>query len=201
MTIYRIHPDRRHYKVPMVPTEEVLRALGQVPFHIDPTPRSYEPIWKKLAVRFYDSTGTRTTKTPDISIDQVGRLFLSMKAFEVLKDWLNAENGEGEFLPVLLEGQEGYIFNPLISAEDVGGLDQARSLRNVHGDLQALSFHESDVEQFCTFKCEFEGFGGLFCGERFKHAVETVKLRGLRFSMDLGNIFPSDPTAHEPMKQ
>lgn len=84
MTIYRIHPDRRHYKVPMVPTEEVLRALGQVPFHIDPTPRAYEPIWKKLAVRLYDSTGTRTTKMPDISIVS-GRLFLNMKAYESLE--------------------------------------------------------------------------------------------------------------------
>lgn len=120
---------------------------------------------------------------------------------KALKFWLNAENGEGEFLPVLLEGQDGYIFNPLIIAEEVGGLDQTRSLRNMRGDLHAPSFHESKVDRYCIFKCEFQGFSGLFCGDRFKIAVEMAGLHDLNFSVDLGNIFPPDPTAEKPVNQ
>lgn len=199
MTIYRIHPDRMHYQLLTISSEEVIGKLGkQYPFHIDPTPTPYAAIWKPLEVSFYDSTsGKKKTKQPDISVDH-GRLFLNKASCDALSKLIEAD---GEILPVFFDGQNGAIFNALKCAEDFNALDAKRSTKNDWGDLQSLAFREEKIEAVALFKCQFEGFTGLFCSDVFKSAVEKAKLNGVTFSIDLGNIFPSDSSAQERVKQ
>ncbi|WP_062061412.1 imm11 family protein [Cellvibrio sp. OA-2007] len=199
MTIYRIHPDRMHYQLLTISSDEVIRKLGkQNPFHIDPTPKPYAAIWKSLEVSFYDSTSNKNkTKQPDISVDH-GRLFLNKSACDALSTLISAD---GEILPVLYDGQNGAIFNTLKCAEDFNALDTKRSTKNDWGDLQSLAFVEEKIDTTVLFKCQFEGFTGLFCTDVFKAAVEQAHLNGITFSLDLANIFPPDPSAQKPVKQ
>ncbi len=199
MTIYRIHPDRMHYQLLTISSEEVIGKLGkQYPFHIDPTPKPYAAIWKPLEVSFYDSTSSKNkTKQPDISVDH-GRLYLNESACGALSTLIDAD---GEILPVSYNGQNGAIFNALKCAEDFNALDTKRSTKNDWGDLQSLAFFEERINTAVLFKCQFEGFTGLFCTDVFKGAVERAKFNGVTFSLDLGNIFPPDPSAQEPVKQ
>src|SRR5690606_34378520 len=157
MTIYRIHPDRMHYQLMTISSEEIISKLGkQNPFHIDPTPRPYTHIWKPLEISFYDSTtGKNKAKQPDITLDH-GRLFLNNAGCDALSKLIETD---GELLPVFFEGQSGAIFNTLKCAEDLNALDA------------------------------------------FKLAVEQANLKGITFSVDLGNIFPPDTSAQEPLKQ
>lgn len=199
MTIYRIHPDRMNYQLLTISSEEVISKLGkQHPFHIDPTPKPYASVWKPLEISFYDSTsGNKKTKLPDISVDH-GRLFLNEAGRNALSALIEAD---GEILPVSFGGQLGVIFNALKCAEDFNALDTKCSTKNDWGDLQSLAFIEEKIEPVILFKCQFEGFTGLFCNEAFKSAVERAKLNGVTFSDDLGNIFPADVSAKEPIKQ
>lgn len=199
MTIYRIHPDRMHYQLMSISSQEVIDKLGkQHPFHIDPTPKSYSPIWKPLEISFYDSVLEKNkVRQPDITLDY-GRLFLNKAAYDSLSKFIEAD---GEILPVFYDGKKGAIFNPLKCVEDFSALDAKNSTKNEWGDLKSLEVFEEKIDGIALFKCEFEGFTGLFCNDVFKLAVEQNKLNGVLFSADLGNIFPPDPSAQEPAKQ
>ena len=198
MSIYRIHSDRMHYQLIAISSTEIISKLGKdYPFHIDPTPKPYAHIWKSLEVSFYDSTsGKRKTKLPDLSTDQ-GRLFLNEAAYSVLSKLIEAD---GEILPVSFNCQNGAIFNPLKIAEEFDALNTKLSTKNEWGDLQSLAFFEGNIVDTTLFRCEFEGFTGLFCNDDFKNAAENADLKGITFSADLGNIFPPDSTAQEPTK-
>lgn len=189
MTIYRIHPDRMHYQLMTISSEQVISKLGrEYPFHIDPAPKTYAHIWKPLEVSFYDSSsGKVKAKQPDITVSY-GRLFLNEEAYAGLEALISAE---GEALPVTVGGGEGaIIFNPLKCAEDFNAVDTKCSTRNEWGDLNSLAFFEDKINSVALFRCEFEGFTGLFCNDRFKGLVEELQLKGVMFSADLGNIFP-----------
>lgn len=194
MTIYRIHPDRMHYQLMTISSEQVISKLGrEYPFHIDPAPKTYAHIWKPIEVSFYDSSsGKVKAKQPDITVSY-GRLFLSEVAYAGLASLIRED---GEALPITVEGGGAIIFNPLKIAENFGALDTKCSIRNEWGDLQSLEFFEDKIDSAALFRCEFEGFTGLFCNEKFKELVEKLQLNGVVFSADLGNIFPVDPSAN-----
>ncbi len=193
MTIYRIHPDRMNYQLLTISSEEVISKLGkQHPFHIDPTPKPYASIWKPLEVSFYDSTSVKKkTKLPDITVDH-GRLFLNEAGINALSTLIEKD---GEILPVTFGERHGVIFNALKSAEDFNAVDTKLSIKNDWGDLQSLAFFEEKIDSAALFKCQFDGFTGLFCNDAFKEMVEQEKLNGVIFSADLGNIFPPDSSA------
>ncbi len=199
MAIYRIHPDRMHYQLMAISSAEIVSKLGkQYPFHIDPMPKPYAAIWKPLDVSFYDSaSGKKKTAQPDISVDH-GRLFLNEAACNALSNLIEKD---GEILPVIFGGQKGAVFNALKYAENFDALDTKCSIKNDWGDLQSLVFFEDKMYSVVLFKCQFEGFTGLFCNDVFKVAVEQAELKGVNFSVDLGNIFPHDPSAQQPVKQ
>lgn len=154
MTIYRIHPDRMHYQLMTISSEEIISKLGkQNPFHIDPTPRPYTHIWKPLEISFYDSTtGKNKAKQPDITLDH-GRLFLNNAGCDALSKLIETD---GELLPVFFEGQSGAIFNTLKCAEDLNALDTKRSTKNDWGDLQSLVFVEENLNVVVLFRCKFD---------------------------------------------
>ncbi|MFC1750818.1 hypothetical protein ACFL2V_18660 [Pseudomonadota bacterium] len=196
MSIYRIHPDRFNFQLITISSGEILGKLGEeYPFHIDPTPKSYAAVWNPLVVEYYDSSENKTpAQIPDITIDS-GRLYLSEEAYEGLADILSPF---GEFLPILVLQKNAYVFNPLKIAEDIGGVNTKLSFKNDWGDLESLAFHDDKVKEFVVFRSEFDGYMGLFCQEAFKLKIEALGLQGIIFSKDLGNIFPSDPSADKP---
>src|SRR5690606_9899441 len=157
MTIYRIHPDRMHYQLMTISSEEIISKLGkQNPIHIDPTTRPYTHISKPLEISFYDGTpDNNIAKRPAITLVH-GRLLLNNAGCAALSKLVETD---GELLPVFFGGQSGAIINTLKCAEDLNALDA------------------------------------------FKLAVEQANLKGITFSVDLGNIFPPDTSAQEPLKQ
>lgn len=194
MAIFRIHPDRLHYRLFTISTDEIIDKLGEdYPFHIDPSPKAYASVWKPLFIDFYDSTETGTVVAmPDLTVDG-GRMYLSEKAYKLLKDLLEPC---GEFLPVTTQGGAGYVFNVLALADAVDGIDGALSTKNAYGDLQSLAFREDRLKGITVFRTGFDGYMGVFCGGEFKDRVERSGLKGIVFSLDLANIFPPDSTAH-----
>ncbi|MES2824962.1 MAG: hypothetical protein V4732_15260 [Pseudomonadota bacterium] len=199
MTIYRIHPDRMHYQLMAISPAEIFDKFGEeYLFYIDPTPQSCAAVWKPLEVSFYNSTSRKKKiGQPDITVDH-GRLFLNEAACNVLSKLIEKD---GEILPVYFGEQNGAIFNALKYAESFDALDTKCSTKNDWGDLQSLGFFEDKMDSVVLFKCQFEGFTGLFCNEVFKLPVEQAELKGVNFSVDLGNIFPHDPSAQQPAKQ
>lgn len=198
MTIYRIHPDRMHYRLMTISSKEVVKKLGEeYPFHIDPTPRAYNDVWHSLEIDFYDSANKKkTAELPDMTVDG-GKLFVNSKAFELLQSEIG---NQIECLPVTYNGNNGHILNILALAENSAALDEKLSLKNEWGDLSALSFIEEKLGNTPLFRSEFEGYMGVFCNDTFKNSVENHSLKGIIFSTDLGNIFPPDPSAQAPLK-
>jgi hypothetical protein len=94
-------------------------ALGEdTDFYMDERPIPYAVDWQVMEVDFQDAYGAGEKLYPDIS-ENVGKLFLSERAYATFKDLLA---GLGEFLPVRYADQKGYVFNCLKTVSAVGEL-------------------------------------------------------------------------------
>lgn len=153
-------------------------------------PRTYMDIYKEpLHVHFSKTTkGSKNCVIPDIG-ETHGRLFLTPKAYKILEPLIK---NDGEFLPLVYEHGEAYFFNPLRSAEDVGGLDTKLSRKNEWGDLENLAFHEDKVKDWAVFRTGFNDHYTLQCQRHIKEAIEQAGLKGLYITPDLGCIFASE---------
>ncbi|WKT59317.1 hypothetical protein Q2E61_10360 [Microbulbifer thermotolerans] len=156
-------------------------------------PRSWAGVFPgPLKVSFPQFSKADSSKAiPDIAEFQ-GRLFLNEKACSILQPLIGED---GEFLPAIYEGGNGYIFTPLRVAEDVDGLDQALSRKNDWGDVEHLVFDEQKVDEWSVFRCEFTAFVRLYCQESVKDVIEAANLTGLYITNDLANIFPEEKSA------
>ncbi|WP_086929457.1 imm11 family protein [Agarilytica rhodophyticola] len=193
--LYVIHSDEYSFLSLVFDDDEIDQKLGDnYLIQADPTPISLKQVWKPLNVSFVDVISNRNNKPiPDIH-HNFGRLFLSSEAAEILSPIL--EN-KGELLSVNYgNNKNGFIFNPLILAEDSAGLNKKLSIKNNVGDIQSLFFHEDKLEGCHIFKTEFDNYMGVYCDQEFKELVEKHSLTGVTFGNDLGNIFPPDPTGN-----
>lgn len=197
MTIYRIHPDRLRYKLVTIPIEQFEDKQDEdYSFILDSTPKTYLDTWTPLNIEFYDSTEVgAASRLPDLIVDD-GRLFLTSRAYDLLHELLAPH---GEFLPVTYTDGEGYLFNVLAVADSENGLDHKLCIKSEYGDLESLAFHEEQVKDMPVFRCEFDQYMGIFCPDEFKARVEQAGLQGVTFGVDLGNIFPPDPSAQGPI--
>lgn len=125
---------------------------------------------------------------PDIDYER-GRLFLTPKAYKILKPLLEQD---GEFIPVTYEHGEAYFFNPLRKAEDVEGLNEALSVKNEWMDVENLAFHEEKLKDWAVFRTAFDSYMTLQIQDSVKEAIEGAKLTGVYITPDLGRIFPSE---------
>ncbi|GLS24314.1 hypothetical protein [Marinibactrum halimedae] len=125
---------------------------------------------------------------PEICAVQ-GRLFLSLKAYTILKPLIEKD---GEFLPLTYEYGEAYFFNPLRIADDVDALDTKLSCKNEWGDLENLAFHEEKLKDWKVFRTRFDGFYTLQGTQSFKDTIEKSGLKGLYITPELGRIFPEE---------
>lgn len=133
---------------------------------------------------------------PDFMIRN-GHLFLTTAAHGILNPIISSH---GEFLPITYDGNNGFIFNVLSIAEAYDGINKKLSTKNEFGEVQSLSFNENEVKNLAIFKTEFEGYLGIYCSEKLKSTIEKNQLKGITFSDDTGNIFPSDSNAEQPLK-
>jgi hypothetical protein len=186
MSIFRIYGDNQRYLNFVIPGSEVISKLGgrDNPFHIDRTPKPYSKVWTQaLQIDFHYGNQGKDKSIPDIT-ENNGRLFLSPKAYDALNNLLESC---GEFLPVYHEDGKGYIFNPLMTAEDMSGIDNALTTHDTHGNLENFGFIEDKVKPAPIFRTALDSYLGIFCSAEFKEAVESLKLNGICFSKDISN--------------
>jgi hypothetical protein len=182
--LYSIYADTKNYLYIGYDGNQMNDLLGdEYRFDIDRTVKSYSRVWKNPITVNFGNEGMKGTKMPDISADQ-GRLFLSQKAYDVLRDLLK---NDGEFLPVEYESGNGFMFNPLSLAESVDGLDKKLSVKNEWGDVENVAFDENKVQGFNIFKTEFDAYYSVYCQESVRDAVEQAGLKGVIFTPNLGN--------------
>ncbi|GLS25535.1 hypothetical protein [Marinibactrum halimedae] len=183
--IYRIHPITQKYLCLHIEGKEARKALGEdTDFNIDPSPISYSEGWQSMNVTFFDD-GSGADTIPDISM-RVGKLFLSLRAYEGLKDALISY---GEFLPVTYDDKNGYIFNCLTLAEQHGAINKERSMHDPLNDRFSIVFDEEKLSDINMFRCEID-LDGFFVSSKIKEIVERKQLTGIIFSEDIGHPFP-----------
>ena len=192
MSIYRIHNDDR-YTVYHISSSEVINKLGRAyPIHIDHSPVRYADVWPdEFAIAFLADVDSDATEVPDISLSG-GKLYLSEAAYAALGELLK---NDGEFLAVQHQGGSGYLFNPLVIAEEHGALNSERTVYDPHGNLEHFEFIESALGSAVVFRTELDSFTGLFCQDNFKQAVSDTGLTGISFQPDLAN-FGGDTSDH-----
>lgn len=193
--IYVIHPDVLNYKIFVLDGKEVRQKLGKDSiFDFDQRPKKYLTEWKTINIEFAKVSGGKKGEIPDIIVRN-GRLFLNEKAYAGLHDLLAPH---GEFLPVTFDGSKGFLFNILTIAEDLNALDEKLSTKNEYGELQSIAFVEEKLNDAEIFRAEFGNYMSAYCQENLKALIETLDLKGLTFSLDLGNIFPADVSVENP---
>ena len=183
--IYRIHHDE-NYLMHVIPPVESMNKLGAEhgTFAFNAEPKKYVEVWQPLHIEFKACTSKKTKYIPDIS-ENFGRLFLSQKAHDILKELLA---DCGEFLPITYgRVEQGYIFNPLLSAENLNAIDEKLTTHDQHGNLENFGFQKEKLKGIAVFKTQLDTFKGIFCSEDIKQAYEAAHLTGINFHPDVAN--------------
>ena len=185
MAIFRICSDDAHYLNFVEDATDVEQKLGRDhPFHIDPRPKRYAHLWKEpLKVTLYYGNYNKGKRVPDIA-ENGGRIYLNQRVYETLYPVLE---DAGEFLPVFHEEGEGYLFNPLMSAEDVDGVEEV--FYDEHDNMIGYRFDEKRVKDLPIFRTEVDGYQGIFCSEAVKETVEASAFKGVRFTKHYSDLF------------
>lgn len=192
--IHRICNDGS-YLLYSMSTSDVLKKLGgNNPFHIKRAPVPYADVWKEpLCLDF--GPGEETTKdvVPDLSANN-GRMFFNEKAYGILSDHLKQD---GEFLPVTYLGGSGYIFNPLVVADEHDAIDETVTMYDEYGDLDSLGFLEGKLPAgTLAFRSKVDVYYEVFCTDRLKQLVEDAGLVGITFHPDLSDLAGGASVAH-----
>lgn len=193
MALYSIYADTKIYRYIGFDSKQSKGMFGKNihdQFDVNFEAKRYSDKWTSpLSVDFSDDgSGFHGDVMPDIS-EHNGRLFLSQKAYEVLKPLIEHD---GEFLPVSYDEESGYMFNPLSIAETVDGVDETLTKKNEWGDLINLAFHEDKVKSFAIFRTNVDDHISAFCQQSVKDAIENADLKGVFFTVDLGNRYTQD---------
>lgn len=198
MQLYAIRNDNYKYKELSLNTADVachapedVHVTDVIGYHHRNTAmRSW---WPHVETSFKDIHGVPKEEIPDISLWTGGSgssLVLSPKAFRMLKDMLAPL---GEFLPVIIkdekyEDQTFHIFNCLILADADESQTEYEYVDGVQFGLKHIGFTNA-VADLLVFKSHVNNCMSLFCGERFKAAVESFELAGVVFDENLIEVF------------
>lgn len=93
----------------------------------------------------------------------------------------------GELLPVTYKNGTGYIFNPLITAEQLGATVDKLTSHDQHGNLAHFGFVEAKLKDTAIFKTRLDTWTGIFCSDKLKRAYENAGLMGITFHPDVSN--------------
>jgi len=186
MTLYSIYADAKKYRTIGYDSEQMFDSFGSLynHFNVNYSPRPFlKHLNSPLKVNFSrEASAFSGDEIPDIS-EHYGRLFLSPKAYDVVKDLIK---NDGEFLPVEYEKGSAYIFNTLSVAESVNGINKQLSIKNEYDEHLNIAFHQDETKNFMIFKTSFDGYINAFIQEELKQAIEEAELKGVYFTSNLG---------------
>ncbi|WP_281649136.1 hypothetical protein [Parendozoicomonas sp. Alg238-R29] len=188
--IYKIQPVPKEYQLFILEADDVEDILGEdCLIYMDSRPTRYLSEWSPIPVHFYDEYqgGLPKKSIPDIISNQLGKLFLNQKAYEVLHPLFKEY---GEFLPVTFEDQPAYIFNPLVIAEDLDALDQENTTFDEWDGLKAPAFNKSRLQDIPILRTKIDSYRGIYCSQNVKEVITSHGLLGLSFTEDLSDVPP-----------
>lgn len=123
--------------------------------------------WPTMQTGFSKIEGNENL-IPDITTWIDATLLLSPRSFRLLGDMLKPF---GELLPILVEGENYFLFNCLTKAEAVVEDE----------DTNRVTFDENKIKGYVAFKARAQHCFNVFCSERLKNAVEGFDLQGIIF--------------------
>lgn len=184
--IYRMYHDLR-YPMHVVPPIESMSKLGEQygTFAFNASPMRYAEVWNPLTIEYQgctESTG-KIHGLPDISVN-FGRLAFSERAARLLRPLLESA---GEFLPVSHKYGEGFLFNPLVTAEARGAVVDSLTTYDAHGNLVHFGFAPEKLEGVSLFKTALDAYKGVFCSAKVKDLCEREQFTGVYFGVDVTN--------------
>lgn len=145
------------------------------------------PIWGPGVHHSFESISPVSEAIPDISSWGGPMLLLNARAHDLLRDRLALE---GEFLPIMVDGEPMQIFRCLSFAQEQEELCVRRYFQGMPLEgLETLTFREDDVADRFLFLSKLEGGSKLYCSTQFKALVTELRLEGLRFDADLLDPF------------
>lgn len=195
--LYTLIYDSKNYREFHFDQNQIVRILDQEGYSdiehridVNGEPKSFKYLVKEPLILTFPiiEKADKNKKIPDIEVSS-GRLFLSEKAYQVLKPAL--EN-DGEFLPVTYENGQGYFFTPLHVAEDVDAINTELSQENGWNYFDHLVFYEDRVKEWSLFRMRHDGYRSVFCSNEIRQIIEDKQLTGLYITNDLANIFPEE---------
>ncbi len=142
-------------------------------------------VWKNISSSMRDVYDNNPAK-PDVSIWLFVYLLVNQKAYNALKDHLKES---GEFLPLMVDGEQMYIFNCLEYGKEDKDLCLTDYIDGIACGLKSLAFDEDDTKDKVLFKSKMQGGNRLFGSDKFKQLCDDNDLRGLRYDEDLVGVF------------
>lgn len=190
MTVYRVKGNVRQYKSLSLNSIDLAQQLNRLDalatlVNFPSLNAPLLPMWGDVSAIFTAESKTAVAK-PDLITWASGALYMSISAYELLHRRLEHE---GEFLPVSVEGDPGYIFNNLELAKEDPDYTVNRYFDGEKVGLEHLEFDRRDLERRMLFKSERESCGTLYCTDEFKELCEMNNLNGLIFDEKLLNPF------------
>lgn len=113
-------------------------------------------------------------------------LVLNESAYECLNTSLSEF---GEFIDLKTNGDNLYLFNPLIFAQEDLSLTERAYLDGFEDGLKSLAFDDEDISNKLIFKSKMQSGLSLYCTDDFKKLVNDNSLTGLVFNTDLLTCF------------
>jgi len=197
MSIYRISTNIDNMMFFHITQKELESKSGVDPeYHAGSQPKP-QTGWQKVNASFVLPIDYKKSNPipflPDVTHWGHNHLVFNQKAYDLVSEHLNPF---GEFLPVVCEGYDYYLFNILQIADD-NLIDQTNSEKNMmtmdgitmQMGIKKLKFKEHKLKDTLVFKTNYDEYVGIFCNNKFKQLVEDANLKGIVFKLDLASIF------------
>lgn len=183
MKIYAIEQDFAYYELDLRTTdiEDYFPERYEIEDILEFSRKniSLKEFWPSIKTGFMD-TG-ENLKVPDISIWLDGVLLLSPAAKIYTNHFLEKS---GEFLPIIVDDEEWFLFNCLTEAPVNKDLTNNSSVT-----FQAESFRGHDL-----FKSIANDMFGFYCTERFKALIDEYNLKGLSLATEQHDYLTGEVT-------
>ncbi|SBS36575.1 hypothetical protein MSP8887_02637 [Marinomonas spartinae] len=119
-------------------------------------------------------------KKHSVDINILGNLiFFNGRAFDAMQGQLSSY---GEFLKIEVEGDQHYLFNPLVFGEEDLVFSEREYFNNVPTGYKNIMFKKEDVDKKVLFKSKLGG-AFIYCNHEFVKAFNDHNLTGIQFTL------------------
>lgn len=191
--IYTLIADHNNFVNPAIDSDYVESVVGSLRgerrndrIDMNHQPRRWEGVFPSPIKVNFPRVGKQDNQKsiPDITEFQ-GRLFLSIKAYDALKQLIG---NDGEFITASHENGKGYIFTPL----QIAKVDPALTHKNEWDEILNIGFYEDEVKNYSLFRTSYNNYMRLYCQQAVVDIIQKESLTGFYITNDLANIFPED---------